>query len=206
MGSHDRNIQQRNIASITTPVNGTTTQYDALGRVTDISAASELGTLTTMIRYLNGFQKQVTNPRLNVTTTAFQAFDEPVESAPVSISAPLTATTTIARDIFGKPMSITRSGTYKAATDSATRSYVYDANQRLCKTIEPESGATVLDYNTANRVAWSASGQALPGTTTCDRASVLTAQKVAFGYDLLNRPKTTTFGDGSPSISRSTTT
>ncbi len=192
---------QASIASITTSVDGTTTQYDALGRVTDISAASELGTLTTMIRYLNGFQKQVTNPRLNVTTTAFQAFDEPVESAPVSISAPLTATTTIARDIFGKPTSITRSGMYNAVTDSATRSYVYDANQRLCKTIEPESGATVLDYNTANRVAWSASGQALPGTTACDRASVLEAQKVVFGYDLLNRPSTTTFGDGSPSLS-----
>lgn len=47
----------------------------------------------------------------------------------------------IPRDLFGKPSSITRSG----GGASATRSYVYDPYQRLCKTIEPESGATIQD-------------------------------------------------------------
>jgi hypothetical protein len=54
----------------------------------------------------------------------------------------------IVRDIFGKPLSITRSGNGK----SLTRTYVYDANERLCKTIEPETGATVQSYDAASNV------------------------------------------------------
>ncbi|MBL8300457.1 MAG: ParB N-terminal domain-containing protein [Rhodanobacteraceae bacterium] len=194
-----------NIGSITDPVDGTTTQYDALGRITDVRAASELGTLTTSIRYRDGFQTEVSNPRRYVTTTTFQVFDEPSEAAPVTIQAPLGITTTIARDVFGKPTAITRSGLYNGVMNSATRSFVYDANQRLCKTIEPERGATVQDYDAANNRWWSASGQNLPSTAACDRGSVAASQKTVFGYDTLNRLKTTTFGDGSPPIDRTYT-
>jgi len=41
----------------------------------------------------------------------------------------------------------------------AARRYVYDANQQLCKVIEPESGSTVMAYDAAGNLAWSASGQ-----------------------------------------------
>ncbi|WP_268989338.1 NBR1-Ig-like domain-containing protein, partial [Xanthomonas vasicola] len=50
----------------------------------------------------------------------------------------------------------------------AARSYVYDANQQLCKVIEPESGSTVMAYDAAGNLAWSASGLDLPSTTSCD--------------------------------------
>jgi RHS repeat-associated protein len=71
---------------------------------------------------------------------------------------------------------------------SATRTYVYDANQRLCKTINPESGATVVDYDAAGNVAWIAEGTSLT-TAVCDRSLVTTTQKVVRKYDVLNRVK-----------------
>ena len=71
---------------------------------------------------------------------------------------------------------------------SATRTYVYDVNQRLCKTINPESGATVVDYDAAGNVAWIAEGTSLT-TAVCDRSLVTASQKVVRKYDLLNRVK-----------------
>jgi RHS repeat-associated protein len=196
---------KRNIASITDTVDGTTTQYDALGRVTDVRAASELGTLTTAIRYRDDFRTEVTNPRQHITTTAFQVFDDPGEAAPLTIQAPEGVTTAVDRDVFGKPTRLTRSGFYNGVMNSATRHFVYDGNQRLCKTIEPEIGATVQDYDAANNRWWSAGGLTLPSTTACDRGSVPASQRTVFGYDTLNRLRTTTFGDGSPPIARTYT-
>ncbi|MES2352509.1 MAG: RHS repeat-associated core domain-containing protein, partial [Pseudomonadota bacterium] len=73
---------------------------------------------------------------------------------------------------------------------------------RLCKIIEPEIGATVLSYDGANNVSWRAIGVNLPSTTSCDQASVTAAKKISYGYDQRNWLKTTTYGDASPSISR----
>ncbi len=72
----------------------------------------------------------------------------------------------ISRDAFDKPVQITRSG----GGLSASRQYVYDSYQRLCKTIEPESGATLLDYDGADNTIWRAVGTTLTGLT-CDRGS-----------------------------------
>jgi RHS repeat-associated protein len=111
---------------------------------------------------------------------------------------PLGVEVAIDRDVFGKPRSITRSGNGK----SLTRSYVYDAAQRLCKTIEPETKATVQDYDDAGNVAWRAPGLSLLSTTDCSSASVPAARKISYQYDPLNRLGQTTFGDGSPLIKR----
>ena len=181
---------------------GVRTEYDALGRVTAIRVDSELGVLSTISNYLGGFQKAVTNPKGQVSTNSFQAFDEPTEGAITATLAPLDVHLTIARDIFGKSISITRSGSGL----SATRSYVYDGNARLCKTVEPETGATVQAYDAANNVIWRASGNALPSPTNCDTGSVAPERKVSFGYDARNRLTTTSYADGSPGISRTFTT
>lgn len=184
-------------------VPGTRTRYDALGRVRRVDADKEGGgTATTVIDYLGGFQRQVTDPRQNATTTTFQAFDEPDESAALTVIAPLTATTTFSRDVFGKPLSLTRSGLYLGTPVSATRRYVYDANQRLCKTVEPESGATILAYNSGGLVQWKASGQAFTNTTSCNQGDVAANQKVSYDYDAANRLTTTSYGDSSPSVTR----
>jgi hypothetical protein len=97
-----------------TTLKGTFTAYDALDRVTEVKQNSEhdatLGLLTTTTKYLTGFQTRVTNPRGFQTTTSYQAFDTPNTDAPVSIASPGSVTTTIARDVFGKPLTLTRTG------------------------------------------------------------------------------------------------
>jgi len=71
---------------------------------------------------------------------------------------------------------------------SVTRSYVYDAFQRLCKTIEPETGATVVGYDAAGNVAWTASGLELPSTTDCNLTEAANSgRRIDFGHDTRNR-------------------
>jgi RHS repeat-associated protein len=195
----------RYISSIADSVPGTTTSYDALGRVVQATAESELGPLSTISQYLDGFQKRVTNARGFASTTAYQVFDEPDESAIVSIAAPEGLSVRISRDVFGKPLGITRSGTFAGGVVSATRSYVYDGNQLLCKTVEPETGATIQQLDAANNVSWRATGLSLPSLSSCDASSVLSSKIVAHTYDTRNRLTGTGFGDGSPAIGRAYT-
>jgi RHS repeat-associated protein len=143
----------------------------------------------------------VINPRGYATTSWFQVFDEPSEEHVVQIQAPEGVSVAIARDLFGKPASISRSG----AGASATRSYVYDANQRLCKTIEPETGATIQAYDGTGNLTWRAGGLAPGGLTDCDLGSAPEARKVNFAYDARDRLIYTTYGDGSPGVGRAYT-
>ncbi len=181
---------------------GRRTTYDAIDRVTSQVADSELGALTTTTQYpVNAFQRVVTNPRGFVTTFSFEAFDAPSEDSIKQIAAPESVSVSIQRDVFGKPTSIARAG----GGNSATRNYVYDNYQRLCKTVEPESGAMVQDYDLPGNVAWRASGLTLTELTSCDQASVIANRKVNFGYDCRDRLTSTSYGDGSPSVARSYT-
>jgi YD repeat-containing protein len=132
------------------------------------------------------FFYSITNPRGFATATAYQAFDTPTTEAPVTITAPETQTTTITRDLFSKPLSITRGGTYNGGAVSATRSYVYDGYQRLCKTVEPEAGATTYEYDGAGNLLKSATGQSLP-TLVCNALSLSDSVKTLRTYDELNR-------------------
>jgi len=170
---------------------GIASTYDALGRETQKQTYSELGQLTTTTTYSTTFKKTVQDPRNNSTTFYFQAFDEPSYDRPYQISAPETLSITINRDEFGKPTSIVRSGTNQVdgTAVSAKRSYVYDGYQRLCKTIEPEIGATVRDYDAANNVAWISTGfPLLTSVASCDRTDTgVIAAKVSRSYDTLNR-------------------
>jgi len=85
---------------------------------------------------------------------------------------------------------------------SETRRYVYDAQQRLCKTINPESGATVIDYDAAGNIAWTADGLNLPSTTSCDRNLVNAAEKTTRTYDDLNRVTQVTTPGGTANVAR----
>jgi RHS repeat-associated protein len=192
----------RSINSITDITQGHHTTYDALGRATGTTQDSELGTLTTTTQYLAGFQTQFTDAAGYATTSGYQAFDDPDEAKLTSSTMPAAVTLGIQRDVFGKAESITRSGTYNGSAVSATRSYVYDTNQLLCKTVEPETGATIQALDAANNIAWRAAGQSYTSISTCDQASVPAAAQVAFAYDPRNRVKSITYGDGSPSVSR----
>jgi hypothetical protein len=97
----------------------------------------------------------------------YQTYDQPSTDLPLTVATPEGAYTDIARDLFGKPLSMTRRTA--SGSGAVTRTYAYDAQQRLCRTTEPETGATLLGYDAAGNLAWSASG--LPGTTACEAAA-----------------------------------
>jgi RHS repeat-associated protein len=181
------------LTDYSTIVSGSRNQYDALDRMTQSQIDSELGVLTSTMEYLSPFTLRSTNPRGFSTSTTYQAFDQPSTDAPVQISAPETQITTTTRDIYGKPLTIERSGSYTpvggaAETQSLTRRYVYDEFQRLCKQTEPESGVTVIEYDASNNVAWQAIGLVgLISTSNCQRDKVPAAVRSVRHYDGLNR-------------------
>jgi len=176
--------------------------YDALGRETRMEQDSELGVLSTQTEYLANFSRRTTNPRGFATTYDFQAYDTPSEDHLVQALLPLNISLVIDRDPLGKARSITRAGSWGGEYRSATRSYAYDVHERLCKTVEPEIGATVQAYDSAGNLGWRASGLSLPGPG-CDSGAVPGNRKASFAYDDMDRPLSTTFGDGSPGITRS---
>ena len=166
---------------------GTHHTYDPLERV--IQTQEDNGTqapIVTSTAYLSGAGEQVTDPNGNVTTTHYQVFDEPDYKDPILVVAPGGITQTIVRDIYGNPRSITQSGLYGTESDSVTKTLLYDSYYRLCRTTEPESGSTVMAYDGANNLAWSAQGQAIPDGT-CGQGDVASAAQTVRTYDPMNR-------------------
>jgi RHS repeat-associated protein len=182
------------------PTTGTWTEYDALGRTTSVSQDSEHGLLTTTTEYLDGLLVRTTSPKGIQTLTRYQAWDKPSYDLPIIIDRasglPEQSSVDIQRDIFGKPSAITKRDA--GGTISLTRHYVYDAHQQLCKSIEPETGATILAYDGAGNVAWSASGHhELMGAGTCNQDEAYAGgRRIDRTYDTRNRLLSLTFPDG----------
>ena len=107
-----------------------------------------------------------------------------------------TSVTEIHRDIFGKPQRIRK----RNATGSllADRHYVYQANQLLCKVIEPETGVTVMGYDGAGNLTHSASGLTGYGDLNyCNQAEALSSGRaVVRTYNTMNRLTSLVFPDG----------
>ena len=184
-------------ATLAAATTGRWQSIDPLGRIRGQTETSELGLLATQYHYLSGFQTRVTDPRGNQTTISYLAWDEPSFDLPLSMVQPEGAYSDISRDAFGKLTAITRRNA--GGSVSVARRYVYDGYQQLCKSIEPETASTVLEYDGAGNVIWSASGQALPSTTACDRASVATGQKAIRSWDGRNRLSALSFSDSNGS-------
>ncbi|WP_161961561.1 MULTISPECIES: RHS repeat domain-containing protein [Xanthomonas] len=92
---------------------------------------------------------------------------------------------------------IANSGAFRVPPPvSIARRYVYDEYQRLCKTIEPETGATVVDYDAAGNISWTASGLSLPDAQTCNREEAVASGRVVLRtYDVRNRLSWLSFPD-----------
>ena len=167
---------------------GVTTFYEPLGRVSSTSQDSELGLLTTLITYGTGFTTTVTNPRGFSTTSTYQTYDQPSTDWPLVITAPEGATTTIFRDIFGKPKSVTRSG---GGVTPVVREYAYNNQQELIRSQEPETGATIYGYDAGGNLSFSAAGLPMGANWSTGYPSSITR-----GYDARNRLSTLNFPDG----------
>lgn len=180
------------------PLPGVWTEYDALGRTTSVTQDSEHGLLVSTTSYLKdglGAYTLTKNPRGGETRTWYQMFDQPSYDAPTRIAQPEDALTTITRDVFGKPTAITRGN--GAGSLQVTRTYAYNGNQELCRSVEPETGATLMGYDGAGNLTWSASG--LPSGQSCEAdgfsANVI-SRRVGRSYDNRNRLYEIWFPDG----------
>lgn len=82
------------------------------------------------------------------------------------------------------------------APAGVSRRFVYDEYQQLCKIIEPETGATVMDYDAAGNLIWTASGLTLVDAASCNRQEAHTSgRRVDRSYDARNRLATVRFPD-----------
>ncbi|WP_434982779.1 RHS repeat domain-containing protein [Xanthomonas arboricola] len=176
---------------------GTWTQYDALGRTTAVGQDTELDAqaLITLTEYLPGNQTRVRSPNGQSTVTGYQVFDQPAYDKPVWIQHPEGAVTEISRDVFGKPTAIRRRS--NDGSQALTRTYAYNGNQELCRSVEPETGATLTGYDGAGNVRWTAAG--LPMDIGCDTngaSATIAARRVDRSYDARNRIASLSFPDG----------
>jgi hypothetical protein len=132
---------------------GTKYTYDALDRPLTMVQDSELGALTTTTAYLSnvtGPYVQVTNPRGHWSRTWHQAYDQPSHDHPVIIQTSGGQYTYVTRDAFGKPTKLRRSNDNTPTGGTGIdRFYSYNAYQELCRTVEPETGATLAGYDGA---------------------------------------------------------
>lgn len=174
---------------------GVRSEYDVIGRPVAVREDSELGQLVTSTAYQSGFKTLATNPKGYQTQTIYRAYDSPSYEEPHGISE-LNGDrhTEIYRDVFGKPQQVHRRNGF--GNEIAKRYYVYDNYQQLCKTVEPETGATIMDYDGAGNLQWSAAGTGLTGITSCDTiAGRDSGRKVTRYYDARNRLKELNFPD-----------
>lgn len=180
------------------PDKGTWTRYDGVGRIVSVSQDSELGLLTSTTSYQSdaaGLYTVDRDPRGIEKRTWYQTFDEPSLGHPVRLVQAEGAVTQISRDAFGKPTSIARGSA--DGSQQVTRAFEYNGFQELCRSLEPESGLTLLGYDGAGNIAWSAAG--LPGTTGCETAgtsAAVAARRVDRRYDNRNQLRTLAFPDG----------
>jgi RHS repeat-associated protein len=113
------------------------------------------------------------------TTYHFLAYDEPTTAWPLSIQTPI-ATTSLIRDVWGKPKSMTRG--------SVTRTFDYNGNEQLWTVTDPELGTTTYTYDDAANVK------------TIDHNATATETRT---YDTRNRLKGITYSNGDPSVAMS---
>jgi RHS repeat-associated protein len=193
-------FQSYPVSDPTAATTGTRTFYDALDRVTSVEQDSELGTLTTNTQYLPGLQVKVTNPRGFHTTTGYAAWDRPGYDIPAWSVEPEDKVTEIVRDALGRPITLVRRNA--GNTLRAERRYVYDGQGQLCKTLEPETGATVMGYDAAGNLAWAAAGldrsaAAYSAITDCSYSAANASGRVVNrSYDAKNRLTALSFPDG----------
>jgi RHS repeat-associated protein len=184
-------------AQVVPPDQGEWTTYDAIGRSKSVSQDSEHGLLTTLTEYLPGFQTRTTNPRGAKVISHFMAWDKPDYGLMTYSLQPEGKVVEISRHPqFGWPLQLKQRSADNGVQIS--RYYAYDGAGQLCKTIEPETGATVMGYDDAGNLAWSAAGHHdLTSTNSCNHVEGWSGgRRVDRSYDTRNRLTALLFPDG----------
>jgi RHS repeat-associated protein len=188
------------IINYTDSVDGRYSYFDALSRISKTSQDSEpplrlANPLSVSYTYLDGFITEVSDQLSRKTRIHYQAYDSPTTDFPVKIESPTGIavpqefiTTTISRDAFGKPITVSRfnpakPGVYGSST--VTRNFYYDNHERLCKRFDPEGGATLFFYDASNNVDWQ--GHTTNASSACNASQVLAGDVVDFSHDARNR-------------------
>jgi RHS repeat-associated protein len=176
---------------------GVRSYYDALGRSVRQEQDSDHNALVTKTEYLADLQVRVTNPRGYQTTTRYMAWDQPDYELAVWSSQPEGKVIEVTRHPqFGWPLQLTQRNADGSLRQD--RKYIYDGAAQLCKTIEPETGATVMGYDEAGNLAWSAAGHHdLTSAATCNHAEGYGwGRRVDRSYDARDRLTALSFPDG----------
>ncbi|MHC9086274.1 RHS repeat domain-containing protein [Luteimonas sp. RIT-PG2_3] len=183
-------------SAVSNPTTGTWSTYDALGRNTlDKQDWEGIPQLATQTEYLTGFQTRVTLPNNMKVVTQYMAFDRPTQEFPTGMTTNANTATEIYRNTFGKVTRVARRN--HANSLRLDRFFTYNNSMELCRSAEPETGVSLMGYDAAGNLSWSASG--LPATFTgCHATGVdtaITVRKATRTYDARNRLKTIAFPD-----------
>lgn len=170
---------------------GIRTRFDALGREIEVSRDSELGRrLTQRTDYLPGLTIRSTDELGNSTLTEHMAWDDPTYDMPIYQASPEGVIAVVDRDpYFGRALSFTRHRHGEQAR--ITRHHVYDASGRLCKTVEPETGARVFEHDSNGNVVSVASGlrgASYQNLSSCSQAEARASGRMTrLSYDAMGR-------------------
>lgn len=165
--------------------------FDAIGRLSSVIKDTDTGAKTATTQYIAGNTIQTIDYKGNIATTEYLAYGAPSYDQAETINEPESVTTSIVYNIFGNVESVTQGG--------ITQHHVYDANQRLCKTVRPDIGNTSYAYNGNGDIEWTAQSASVSSTTTSCDYIVDVDDKITHSYDDLGRLDLLTFGDNSPS-------
>lgn len=178
------------------PTAGIVRTYDALGRELTVTDNVTNGVTTTA--YLANGQTRVTDPKGDITTTTSRFYGDPGKPEVTPIDQPLGLVSTFTYDTYGNLTALNQSGTHSGFTSNVTRSFWYDARNRLCRHRAPELGDELFAYDALDRLIQKASG--LAAATTCDAPPA--AERTETTFDVMGRPVTINFPGTTPDITR----
>ena len=163
--------------------------FDGLQRPIQTTQTANNAKETTV--YTKGNVKQVTSFGGDITTTTYLSYGEAKTEQMSHIDSPEGVVTTQVHNLFGNVTSITQG--------NVTETRVYDARQRFCKQIRPDTGRNIYVRNTIGEVTGVIKGS---GNSVVD-CSVTTADeaiKTVYSHDNLGTTKSINYTDSSADL------
>ena len=186
-----------------TPLDGTFTTYDSLGRKL-VETENVAPNATTSYVYEANHRTKVTDPENRITYHDFHAFGDPDDAELHHIYQPHNGSaisTWMYRNDYGQTTRIRQHGFHGTEELDYSHYFYMDAQERVCRMSTPEGGHTVYQYNAAYEMIAYAKG--VDGSTT-SCVTPAGSSRVALEYDDLGRLEKTLFDDAdTPDIIRS---